>query len=151
MEHVSWSLQNCLDSHRGKLSRCNDKETIGSGLRRPALDMDLLKDTSITGCKYNMQLWIHTDWTSLLKELYVGRRCNILLGRESVSITIKIIDTYSGSKWNIPIIIWGDWTDQIINTNKWRKLRTDIEVRTHAGHMCCVFRYEPHDDLSKLT
>ena len=59
------------------------------------------------------------DLTYLLKELYVGRWCNIRFGRAFVSITIKIIDTYSGSNWNIPIIIWGYRTNQVNNTNKY--------------------------------
>ena len=31
------------------------------------------------------------------------------------------------------------------------QVRTDIEVRTHAGHLCCVFGYKPCDEIGRLT
>ena len=35
--------------------------------------------------------------------------------------------------------------------NEYRQVRTDIEVRTREGRVCCVFGYEPHDALIRLT
>ena len=35
--------------------------------------------------------------------------------------------------------------------NEYRQVLTDIVVRTYAVRMCRVLRYEPHNDLSRLT
>ena len=42
------------------------------------------------------------------------------------------------------------WTNQVTNMNEYRQVQTDIEVRTRAGRVCCVFGYEPNDALSWL-
>ena len=42
-------------------------------------------------------------------------------------------------------------TNQVMNTNDYRQVRTDIEVSPRAGRVFCVIGYETHHTLSRLS